>query len=173
MNPMDKYNQLMNVVNNPNAVDKGLSFGPHGGMFGAYAPSSGIAPNPYGITGVTDNNTGAGFHGSAENIQFGNPFQAAPAGYVPFNPAWGVDQNPETGDFGLPTSPEGATAGSGGVAAPPGGEYTEEYIPWVGGGQGNGNQPTAQSTPFLDSYMRAREAAKAEGPVTSMMKDYM
>ncbi len=167
MNPMDKYNQLMNVVNNPNAVDKGLSFGPHGGMFGAYAPSSGIAPNPYGITGVTDNNTGAGFHGSAEHIQFGNPFQAAPAGYVPFNPAWGVDQNPETGDFGLPTSPEGATAGSGGVATQP------EGAPAAGVDFSSNYDPRGHSTPFLDSYIRSRESARAEGPVTGMMKKYM
>jgi hypothetical protein len=31
----------------------------------------------------------------------------------------------------------------------------------------------AGSTPFMDSYMRSRDAAKAEGPVSGMMKKYM
>ena len=31
----------------------------------------------------------------------------------------------------------------------------------------------AGNTPFIDAYMRSREAAKKEGPVTGMMKKYM
>lgn len=33
--------------------------------------------------------------------------------------------------------------------------------------------PRGRSTPFLDAYIRSKEAAKAEGPVTGMMKKYM
>jgi hypothetical protein len=162
MNPMDKYNQLMEGIRNPGSLDKGLAFGQPGMMGPAYAPSSGITPNAYGVTGVTDNNTGAGFHGNPEHFAFGDPFKPVPAGYVPFNPEWGVDQNPETGNVGLPSSPppsegEQPPAGVGGEAP----DFTSNY------------DPRGQATPFLDAYIRSKEAAKAEGPVTGMMKKYM
>ena len=141
----------------------------HNGMMGAaYAPSSGIAPNPYGVTGVTDPNTGVGFQGNPEHFAFGNPFKPAPAGYVPFNPEWGVDQDPATGDFGLPSSPEGAVATPSEPSAPP--------TDWNGGEEpdfSSNYDPRSRNTPFLDAYIRSKESAKAEGPVTGMMKKYM
>jgi hypothetical protein len=53
----------------------------------------------------------------------------------------------------------------------------------VGGGGGASSNPDfgqavemtnrAGNTPFIDAYMRSRESAKKEGPVTGMMKKYM
>ena len=182
MNPMDKYNQLMNGIKNPGALDKGLSFGPHGGMFGSVAPSQDINPerdNPNGYTGVYDRNTGEGFHGSTAHFNTeGLPQMNAQS---TFNPEWGVDQNPETGNFGLPSSPY-KTAADVPSATDQAGDYTEDSIPWNrGDGDGNtsngngndGNTGSKQSTPFLDAYMRAREASKATGAVTSTMKKYI
>jgi hypothetical protein len=61
--------------------------------------------------------------------------------------------------------------------------HTESGTPHTGssGGSGKPFEPTSSyepteikaATPFLDSYMRAREAAKAEGPATRMLKEYM
>jgi hypothetical protein len=47
-------------------------------MGGGYSDSWGLYQNPYGITGVTDNNTGSSFSGGTEHIMFGNPFKPAP-----------------------------------------------------------------------------------------------
>jgi hypothetical protein len=46
-----------------------------GMMGGAYSDGWGLYQNPYGITGVTDNNTGSSFSGGTEHIMFGNPFK--------------------------------------------------------------------------------------------------
>ena len=92
MNPLDQYNQLMNAINNPGQLDKGLGFGHNGGMFDAYAPSSGInneRDNPNGITGVHQTNGAGGFSGNTEHFSTGNPFKPVPPGYVPFDPTRG------------------------------------------------------------------------------------
>lgn len=60
-----------------------------------------------------------------------------------------------------PSGTPGGVTGSPSNPAPSGPELVEVEL-----GQ-------REATPFMDSYMRAREASKKEGPVTGMMKEYM
>jgi hypothetical protein len=70
------------------------------------------------------------------------------------------DSSPSVGHNGTfrPASNNGGS--SGGTSPPPSSERGETTL-----GQ-------RQSTPFLDSYMKAREASKTEGPVSKTMKKY-
>ena len=256
MNPMNQFNQLVNGVQNPGGLDKPLGFGPQGGgMMGAYGPSFGVNPerdNPNGYTGVTDNNSGVGFHGNQTNFITGDAaraldeqgkkqstFDPTRGTYqaVTFDPnsvgnleqaeerqrmaevraAWYQHQNghPVTANGGIvpesdprhhvqdadwiknnyfyghgtnnATQEETPAAQNGGYVEP-----TEENGGngnWNNGGNGVVEEPIhsndvwptdppintgeTQSTPFLDAYMRAREASRAEGPVTSSMRKYI
>jgi hypothetical protein len=221
MNPMDKYNQLMEGIRNPGSLDKGLSFGPHGGMFGSVAPSQNINPgrdNPNGITGAHQSN-GAGFSGNTAHFNtvglpqmnaqpiydptrgvyqqvtydpnsVGNAEMAAQqAQYAEEAAAWYQHDNghevtanggvlpgsdpsdreavmPDAqGQYVVPTpettTPETTTPETPEVPVAERPDFTSNY------------DPRGQATPFLDSYIRSKEAAKAEGPVTGMMKKYM
>jgi hypothetical protein len=47
---------------------------------------------------------------------------------------------------------------------------------WNGGGDADFSSnydPRGRSTPFLDAYIRSKQAATQEGPVTGMMREYM
>ena len=222
MNPMDKYNQLMNGIRNPGSLDKGLSFGPHGGMFGSIAPSQNINPerdNPNGYTGVYDRNTGAGFHGSTAHFNtvgfpqmnaqpiydptrgvhqqvtydpnsVGNAEMAAQqAQYAEESAAWYQQENGHEVTANGGVVPASNPSDREAVMPNEQGEYESAPVPGnptpenpnvdetpIGGERPDftsNYDPRGQATPFLDAYIRSKEAAKAEGPVTGMMKKYM
>jgi len=132
---------------NSNRENDGLTFGANTGPAGpAYAPSSGINPerdNPYGVTGVDVTDNGGRTLGFSGNPEHFVTGQAARDLLA------NAQGNPMQGggvrgDVGLtPAEPTGTQLGQ------------------------------RQSTPFLDSYMRARESAQATGPVSQTMKKYM
>ena len=214
MNPMDKYNQLMNGIRNPGSLDKGLSFGPHGGMLGSVAPSQNINPgrdNPNGYTGAHESN-GAGFSGGTEHFNtvglpqmnatpiydptrgtyqqvtydpnsVGNAEMAAQqARYAEESAAWYQQENGHEVTANGGVVPESNPSARRAVTPNAQGEYESAPVP----GNPTPETPTperpdftsnydprGQATPFLDAYIRSKEAAKAEGPVSGMMKKYM
>jgi uncharacterized membrane protein YgcG len=236
-----------------------------GGMMGgAYSDSWGLDRNPYGITGVTDNNTGVGFSGGTEHIQFGNPFKpvnpngpsrdnsqiaaeyyaSMPEGlsdmekatwlvnnpienFVPsappvapprpmtaeeiaekyfygpgtsnatlqdtpayinegYDPTANAQPDPNittsdpsgNGDgftFGGGSSNQGEGSQGGGSQGG-GSQGGGSAIDWTSGGDvdfSSNYDPRGRSTPFLDSYIRSKQAAEREGPVSGMMREYM
>ena len=186
-----------------------------GMMDGAYQDSWGLYRNPYGVTGVRDNNTGVGFSGGTEHIMFGNPFKPAipnlpsmnnspasteqrltpqeimdkffyghgtsnetlqdtPAyineGYDPTvnaQPDPNITTTDPTGNGG------GFTFGGGSSDGDPAVNPENPNVDRVPIDFSSNYDPRGHSTPFLDAYIRSKEAAKAEGPVTGMMKKYM
>lgn len=70
--------------------------------------------------------------------------------------------NPNYNADGVPSFGGGAT-GAGGNTTNPNGTPTSPVVPEAGP-----MTMRSASTPFMDSYMRAREAAQKQGPVSSM-----
>ena len=236
-----------------------------GMMGGAYSDGWGLYQNPYGITGVTDNNTGSSFSGGTEHIMFGNPFKpvnpngpsrdnsliaaeyyaSMPKGlsdmeratwlvnnpienFQPTSPGVAVEQpmtpqeivdkyfyghgtpnatlqdtpayinegydptanaqpdpnittsNPTGNNDDLTFGGEASVPANGGgntpAVEPPNPNVDERPVDWNGGERpdfASNYDPRGRSTPFLDSYIRSKQAAKQEGPVTGMMKEWM
>ena len=92
-------------------------------------------------------------------------------------PNTGLGFGHESGGNGSAQQPTGSQpTGSKPTDSKPAGSPPEDEV--------KGSQPSPQpqtprdssvrsSTPFLDAYLRAREASQKEGPVSGMMKEYM
>jgi hypothetical protein len=87
-----------------------------------------------------------------------NDFTFGGSGWTPDASAPSVGHG---GTFRPPSGPSGGGNAGGGASAAP------DFGPAVEMTNRAGN------TPFIDAYMRSRESAKKEGPVTGMMKKYM
>lgn len=78
---------------------------------------------------------------------------------------------------GGPTYTGGSQGGSGGGSGVGGGSGTGGAGGSQGGSDGSSGgsyeSQVKSSTPFMDAYLRTRNAAKSEGPVTGMFKDEM
>lgn len=84
--------------------------------------------------------------------------------------------SPEVGHGGTFRPPVNVGGGATGGEAPAGGGEVApafDFGPAPDFGEAVQMTNRSGSTPFMDSYMRSREAAKAEGPVSGMMKKWM
>lgn len=147
--------------------------------------------NPNGHTGVHSQQTGVGFSGN-NHLVFGNPTGNNSQAQLPPELLNSAAINQTYDGMATTSSEPSSNIPDDGFTF--GGESTVEDNdnPVVTGADGTGpggqQQPNvpfvpaespltyggrADSTPFLDAYMRAQQRAAAPGPVTSTMKKYL